>query len=55
MFERFDQLIGERIRREHRSESGRWSSETDGHEIHYEHECPSCGAVREHTLTLNEE
>ncbi|WP_135304347.1 HVO_0649 family zinc finger protein [Haloarcula amylovorans] len=36
-------------------EEGSWSSETDGREIHYEHECPSCGAVREHTLSLNGE
>ncbi|WP_276258556.1 HVO_0649 family zinc finger protein [Haloglomus litoreum] len=31
---------------------GSWESETDGRQVHYHHECPSCGAVREHTLDL---
>lgn len=36
-------------------ETGTWESETDGQEVHYSHECPSCGAVREHTLRLDGE
>lgn len=33
-------------------EEGSWESETDGHLVHYYHECPRCDAVREHTLEL---
>lgn len=31
---------------------GSWEGETDGNQVHYFHECPGCGAVREHTMTL---
>lgn len=36
-------------------EDGSWASETDGSVIEYSHECPSCGALREHTVDLSEE
>jgi predicted RNA-binding Zn-ribbon protein involved in translation (DUF1610 family) len=36
-------------------EEGAWESETDGSVVEYYHECPSCGAVREHTIDLQEE
>ena len=36
-------------------EEGGWESETDGSVVEYYHECPSCAAVREHTLDLREE
>lgn len=36
-------------------EPGSWQSETNGHEVHYYHECPSCGAVRQHSMTLSTE
>ena len=31
---------------------GRWNATTNGAEIAYRHECPSCGSVNEHTFTL---
>jgi len=33
-------------------EEGHWRSETDGGVVEYTHECPECGAVGEHTLTV---
>jgi len=36
-------------------DEGAWESETDGRVVEYFHECPSCGAVREHTIELNGE
>lgn len=39
----------------HEDDDGSWRSETDGHEVHYFHECPSCGAVREHSMMLSRE
>lgn len=36
----------------HEDENGNWKSETNGSEVHYTHECPCCGAVREHTMDL---
>jgi rubrerythrin len=36
-------------------EDGHWRSETDGSVVHYEHVCPQCDAVREHTLDLHVE
>jgi uncharacterized Zn finger protein len=36
-------------------ESGSWESETNGHEGHYFHECPGCGAVREHSMQLSQD
>lgn len=36
-------------------EEGSWTSETDGRVVEYSHECPSCGAVREHTIDLSGE
>lgn len=35
-------------------EEGNWTSETDGHQIVYQHVCPSCDATREHVFRLNE-
>ena len=32
---------------------GGWESETDGHVVAYHHECPNCGAVREHVVQLH--
>ncbi|MFC6955086.1 HVO_0649 family zinc finger protein [Halorubellus litoreus] len=34
-------------------DDGHWQSETNGSEVHYFHECPQCGAVREHTLSIS--
>lgn len=31
---------------------GKWDSETDGHEITYEHRCPSCGERQDRTITV---
>ncbi|MFB6292832.1 MAG: HVO_0649 family zinc finger protein [Halonotius sp.] len=36
----------------HEDEPGSWDSETNGAVVHYTHECPSCGAVREHDIEL---
>lgn len=36
-------------------DNGGWESETDGKQVHYYHECPSCDAVREHTLRFASE
>lgn len=36
-------------------EDGQWVSETDGSVVKYNHECPSCGAVRAHTIDLDSE
>lgn len=36
-------------------EDGSWESETNGREVDYYHECPRCGAIREHTLDLRGE
>ncbi len=36
-------------------EEGSWEGETDGSVVEYYHECPSCSAVREHTLDLHDE
>ncbi|WP_436929006.1 HVO_0649 family zinc finger protein [Halosimplex halobium] len=36
-------------------EGGSWDSETDGEVVEYTHECPECGAVREHTLEVGDE
>jgi predicted RNA-binding Zn-ribbon protein involved in translation (DUF1610 family) len=33
-------------------DEGSWEGETDGSQVHYFHECPSCGSVREHTVSL---
>ncbi|WP_152041833.1 HVO_0649 family zinc finger protein [Salinigranum salinum] len=33
-------------------EEGVWESETNGRQVHYYHECPRCGAVRDHTLDV---
>ncbi|MFD1514092.1 HVO_0649 family zinc finger protein [Halomarina rubra] len=35
-------------------EEGSWTSEANGKEIVYRHECPSCEAVRVHTFSLGE-
>lgn len=34
-------------------ESGSWESRTNGGVVQYHHECPSCRAVREHTINLS--
>lgn len=34
-------------------EEGNWTSRTDGREIVYHHVCPSCGAHRDHTFSLD--
>ena len=34
-------------------EEGSWEGETDGSRVHYFHECPSCGSVREHPVSLD--
>lgn len=34
-------------------DGGAWESETNGSEVHYYHECPQCGAVREHSLSVD--
>jgi len=36
----------------HVDERTGWSGETDGQQVHYYHECPSCGAVREHEIDV---
>ena len=36
-------------------ETSSWESETDGQVVRYSHECPSCGAVREHALSVDGE
>lgn len=36
-------------------EDGNWTSETDGGVVQYRHECPQCGAVREHSLDVADE
>lgn len=36
-------------------ETGHWRSETDGDVVEYTHECPECGAVSEHTLSVHDD
>lgn len=31
-----------------------WHGETDGRQVHYSHECPSCGAVQERTIDIEQ-
>ena len=31
---------------------GTWVSQTDGAEVRYEHDCPSCGKVTAHTISF---
>ncbi|NHX35395.1 MULTISPECIES: HVO_0649 family zinc finger protein [Halolamina] len=33
-------------------DDGTWATETDGAEVRYEHDCPSCGKVTAHTISL---
>ena len=33
-------------------DEGTWGSETDGAEVRYEHDCPSCGKVTTHTISF---
>jgi predicted RNA-binding Zn-ribbon protein involved in translation (DUF1610 family) len=33
-------------------EDGAWISATDGASARYSHECPSCGALQEYTVTF---
>lgn len=35
-------------------EDGAWVGATDGASARYSHECPSCGALQEHTLTFGQ-
>ena len=34
-------------------EAGNWTGETNGGVVAYQHECPSCRAVAERTITLS--
>lgn len=35
-------------------EAGGWVGETNGANARYSRECPSCGAVQEHTVSFSE-
>jgi rubredoxin len=34
-------------------EEGRWTAATSGSRVTYQHICPSCAAVRQHTFQLD--
>jgi rubredoxin len=34
-------------------EEGRWTAATSGSRVTYQHVCPSCAAVRQHTFRLD--
>lgn len=36
----------------HEDTEGRWRAKTTGREVHYQHLCPSCGAIRRRTIRL---